>query len=100
MQLFPSIQLSTLQLLLYQSRTTHTRVIEVFFPLRQIPTVVSKLAAPTYRSLSPTDRIFTPFDMKSMHFRGDHAEIVKNIAYGYARGEPGIGSRPLLSKTS
>ncbi len=32
-------------------------------------------------------RIFQPLGMKSTHFRDDHAEIVKNIAYGYVEGE-------------
>jgi CubicO group peptidase (beta-lactamase class C family) len=32
-------------------------------------------------------RIFNPLDMKSTHFRDDHAEIVKHIAYGYVEGK-------------
>jgi CubicO group peptidase (beta-lactamase class C family) len=32
-------------------------------------------------------RIFQPLGMNSTHFRDDHAEIVKNIAYGYVDGE-------------
>ncbi len=31
-----------------------------------------------------TTNIFQPLGMKNTHFRDDHAEIVKNIAYGYA----------------
>ena len=34
-----------------------------------------------------TARIFQPLGMKQTHFRDDHAEIVKNIAYGYRRSK-------------
>ncbi|HEY2469089.1 MAG TPA: serine hydrolase domain-containing protein [Terracidiphilus sp.] len=30
-----------------------------------------------------TENIFRPLGMKNTHFRDDHAEIIKNIAYGY-----------------
>ena len=32
-------------------------------------------------------RMFEPFGMTSTHFRDDHAEIVKHIAYGYEEGK-------------
>lgn len=38
-------------------------------------------------------RIFQPLGMQSSHFRDDHAEIVKHIAYGYIGGEAGAPYR-------
>jgi CubicO group peptidase (beta-lactamase class C family) len=32
-------------------------------------------------------RIFEPLGMKDTHFRDDHAEIVKDIAYGYVEND-------------
>jgi CubicO group peptidase (beta-lactamase class C family) len=40
-----------------------------------------------------TQRIFIPLEMKSTHFRDDHAEIVKHIAYGYVDGDGGNSYR-------
>lgn len=42
-------------------------------------------------------RIFEPLGMKNTHFRDDHAEIVKNMAYGY---EPAKGGTFRLSVTN
>ncbi len=42
-------------------------------------------------------RIFEPLGMKNTHFRDDHAEIVKNMAYGY---EPAKGGKFRLSVTN
>jgi CubicO group peptidase (beta-lactamase class C family) len=44
--------------------------------------VVKRVSGQSYREFT-TARIFEPLGMKSTHFRDDHAEIVKNIAYGY-----------------
>jgi CubicO group peptidase (beta-lactamase class C family) len=40
-----------------------------------------------------TERIFTPLGMSNTHFRDDHAEIVKHMAYGYIEGPAGKGYR-------
>jgi CubicO group peptidase (beta-lactamase class C family) len=44
--------------------------------------VVKHVSGQSLREFT-TARIFEPLNMKSTHFRDDHAEIVKNIAYGY-----------------
>lgn len=44
--------------------------------------VVKRVSGQSFREFT-TARIFEPLDMKSTHFRDDHAEIVKNMAYGY-----------------
>jgi CubicO group peptidase (beta-lactamase class C family) len=54
--------------------------------------IVKRVSGQSFREFT-TDRIFKPLDMKSTHFRDDHAEIVKHIAYGYVEGEGGNGYR-------
>jgi CubicO group peptidase (beta-lactamase class C family) len=54
--------------------------------------VVKRVSGQSLREFT-TQRIFVPLDMKSTHFRDDHAEIVKHIAYGYVEGERGDGYR-------
>jgi CubicO group peptidase (beta-lactamase class C family) len=54
--------------------------------------IVKRVSGQSFREFT-TDRIFRPLDMKSTHFRDDHAEIVKHIAYGYVPGEGGKGYR-------
>ena len=44
--------------------------------------VVKRVSGQSFREFT-TSRIFRPLGMKSTHFRDDHAEIVKNMAYGY-----------------
>ena len=44
--------------------------------------IVKRVSGQSFRDFT-TNRIFKPLDMKSTHFRDDHAEIVKHIAYGY-----------------
>ena len=44
--------------------------------------VVKRVSGQSLREFT-TANIFQPLGMKSTHFRDDHAEIVKNIAYGY-----------------
>jgi CubicO group peptidase (beta-lactamase class C family) len=44
--------------------------------------VVRRVSGQSFREFT-TSRIFQPLGMKSTHFRDDHAEIVKNMAYGY-----------------
>ena len=44
--------------------------------------VVKRVSGQSFREFT-TARIFEPLNMKSTHFRDDHAEIVKNMAYGY-----------------
>jgi CubicO group peptidase (beta-lactamase class C family) len=48
--------------------------------------IVKRISGQSFREFT-TNRIFKPLDMKSTHFRDDHAEIVKNIAYGYEEGK-------------
>lgn len=50
--------------------------------------IVKRVSGQSFREFT-TNRIFEPLDMKSTHFRDDHAEIVKHIAYGYVDGEGG-----------
>lgn len=45
--------------------------------------IVKRVSGKTLREFTTTN-IFQPLGMKNTHFRDDHAEIVKNIAYGYA----------------
>src|SRR5580704_3906932 len=54
--------------------------------------IVKRVSGQSLREFT-TNRIFKPLDMKSTHFRDDHAEIVKHIAYGYVKGEGGNGYR-------
>jgi CubicO group peptidase (beta-lactamase class C family) len=44
--------------------------------------VVKKVSGKSIREFT-TERIFTPLGMSRTHFRDDHAEIVKGMAYGY-----------------
>jgi CubicO group peptidase (beta-lactamase class C family) len=44
--------------------------------------VVKRVSGQSHREFT-TARIFEPLHMTSTHFRDDHAEIVKNMAYGY-----------------
>jgi CubicO group peptidase (beta-lactamase class C family) len=44
--------------------------------------VVKRVSGQSLREFT-TANIFKPLEMKSTHFRDDHAEIIKNIAYGY-----------------
>jgi CubicO group peptidase (beta-lactamase class C family) len=44
--------------------------------------IVKRVSGKTFRSFT-TERVFQPLVMEHSHFRDDHAEIVKNIAYGY-----------------
>lgn len=48
--------------------------------------IVKRVSGKSFREFT-TERIFQPLGMTSTHFRDDHAEIVKHIAYGYARGD-------------
>jgi len=48
--------------------------------------VVKRVSGQSLREFT-TSRIFEPLGMKSTHFRDDHAEIVKHIAYGYEAGK-------------
>jgi CubicO group peptidase (beta-lactamase class C family) len=48
--------------------------------------IVQRVSGRTFREFT-TARIFEPLEMPSTHFRDDHAEIVKNIAYGYVEEE-------------
>jgi len=48
--------------------------------------IVKRVSGQTFREFT-TNRIFVPLGMMSSHFRDDHAEIVKHIAYGYEEGK-------------
>jgi len=48
--------------------------------------IVKRVSGQSLREFT-TGRIFEPLGMKSTHFRDDHAEIVKHIAYGYEAGK-------------
>ncbi len=48
--------------------------------------IVKRISGMSFRQFT-TERIFEPLGMNSTHFRDDHAEVVKNIAYGYMRGK-------------
>lgn len=54
--------------------------------------VVKRVSGQSFRSFTGT-RIFAPLGMSRSHFRDDHAEIVKDMAYGYAPrgGDVGFG---------
>ncbi len=54
--------------------------------------IVKRVSGQSFREFT-TNRIFKPLDMRSTHFRDDHAEIVKHVAYGYVEGESGNGYR-------
>jgi CubicO group peptidase (beta-lactamase class C family) len=44
--------------------------------------IVQRVSGKSLREFT-SERIFKPLGMTSTHFRDDHAEIVKNMAYGY-----------------
>lgn len=44
--------------------------------------VVKRVSGQSFREFT-TSRIFQPLGMRNTHFRDDHAEIVKNMTYGY-----------------
>ena len=44
--------------------------------------VVKRVSGQSFREFT-TSRIFQPLGMRNTHFHDDHAEIVKNMAYGY-----------------
>jgi CubicO group peptidase (beta-lactamase class C family) len=44
--------------------------------------IVQRVSGQSFRQFT-SSRIFQPLEMTSTHFRDDHAEVVKNIAYGY-----------------
>jgi len=48
--------------------------------------IVKRVSGQTFREFT-TRRIFETLGMRSTHFRDDHAEIVKHIAYGYEEGK-------------
>jgi CubicO group peptidase (beta-lactamase class C family) len=48
--------------------------------------IVKRVSGKSFREFT-TERIFQPLGMTSTHFRDDHAEVVKHIAYGYERGK-------------
>jgi len=54
--------------------------------------IVKRVSGQSLREFT-ADRIFKPLGMNHTHFRDDHAEIVKHIAYGYVEGEGGHGYR-------
>jgi CubicO group peptidase (beta-lactamase class C family) len=47
--------------------------------------IVKRVSGQTLREFT-TSRIFGPLGMTRTHFRDDHAEIVKQVAYGYEEG--------------
>jgi CubicO group peptidase (beta-lactamase class C family)/D-alanyl-D-alanine dipeptidase len=49
--------------------------------------VVKRVGGKSLREFT-TERIFAPLGMASTHFRDDHAEIVKGMAYGYVPAGP------------
>jgi CubicO group peptidase (beta-lactamase class C family) len=48
--------------------------------------IVKRVSGQSFREFT-TSRIFAPLGMTNTHFRDDHAEIVKHIAYGYEEGK-------------
>ena len=52
--------------------------------------IVKRVSGQSFREFT-TNRFFKPLGMNNTHFRDDHAEIVKHIAYGYVEG-PGDNS--------
>lgn len=48
--------------------------------------IVKRVSGKSFREFT-SERIFAPLGMKNTHFRDDHAEVVKHIAYGYVRGK-------------
>jgi len=54
--------------------------------------IVKRVSGQSLREFT-AQHIFIPLDMRNTHFRDDHAEIVKHIAYGYIDGDGGNGYR-------
>jgi CubicO group peptidase (beta-lactamase class C family) len=52
--------------------------------------IVKRVSGQSLREFT-TKRLFGPLGMSSTHFRDDHAEVVKNMAYGYVR-DKGTGA--------
>jgi CubicO group peptidase (beta-lactamase class C family) len=52
--------------------------------------VVKHVSGQSFRTFT-SSRIFLPLGMSHTHFRDDHAEIIKDIAYGYAPHNGGFG---------
>src|ERR1700733_13412053 len=50
--------------------------------------IVKRVSGKTLREFT-TERIFVPLGMKDTHFRDDHAEIIKNKAFGYSKEKNG-----------
>lgn len=48
--------------------------------------IVKRVSGKSLRDFT-VERIFRPLGMNDTHFRDDHAEIVKQMAYGYERGK-------------
>lgn len=48
--------------------------------------IVKRVSGHSFRDFT-TSRIFEPLGMQSTHFRDDHAEVVKHVAYGYEAGK-------------
>jgi len=57
-----------------------------YFLLARVVSQVSKMTFPEFTMT----RIFQPLEMKQTHFRDDHGEIIKNVAYSYVPGERGF----------
>jgi CubicO group peptidase (beta-lactamase class C family) len=51
--------------------------------------IVQRVSRQSFRSFTQ-ERIFLPLGMSHTHFRDNHAEIVKGIAYGYKRAGDGF----------
>jgi CubicO group peptidase (beta-lactamase class C family) len=54
--------------------------------------IVKRVSGESLREFT-AQHIFIPLDMRNTHFRDDHAEIVKHIAYGYIDGDGGNSYR-------
>jgi CubicO group peptidase (beta-lactamase class C family) len=54
--------------------------------------IVKRVSGMSFREFT-TKNIFEPLGMKNTHFRDDHAEIIKNNAYGYQQENPGAPFR-------
>jgi CubicO group peptidase (beta-lactamase class C family) len=52
--------------------------------------VVKRVSGQSFRTFTG-NRLFVPLGMSQSHFRDDHAEIVKDIAYGYAFRDGAFG---------
>ena len=50
--------------------------------------IVRRVSGKSLREFT-TDRLFAPLGMKHTHFRDDHAEIIRNQAYGYSLDKKG-----------